>query len=112
MPLALFHCYIEETINLREATAPGVYLYGCHILSLEAVQLRTTGNVDLRAFTARDEVTLAGARIDGQLSLKGSSLTGKHGPALNGPEVASGRATAATPARRQRAETPPRWPAM
>ena len=44
MPLVLFDCYIEETINLREATAPGVYLYGCHILSLEAVQLRTTGS--------------------------------------------------------------------
>ena len=56
MPLVLFDCYIEETINLREATAPGVYLHGCHILSLEAVQLRTTGNVDLSgAFTARDK---------------------------------------------------------
>ena len=85
MPLVLFDCYIEETINLREATAPGVYLHGCHILSLEAVQLRTTGNVDLSgAFTARDKVILAGARIDGQLNLQGSSLTGKHGPALNG----------------------------
>jgi hypothetical protein len=83
-PLRLDDCFFEEPVKLREAQAPMVRLSGCHVPSLDADQLETRNNLVLNeGFTARGGVTLAGARIGGQLVLDGAYLSNPDGPALD-----------------------------
>ena len=83
-PLLLQDCYIDEPVNLDEATAPAVRLLGCRLPGLTASQLRTSGNLSLRhtRFTANSEVNLFGAHIGGTLDLRGVSLSNPGGRAL------------------------------
>ena len=83
-PLLLQDCYIDEPVNLDEATAPAIRLLGCHVPGLTATQLRTSGNLSLRhtRFTANSEVNLFGAHIGGTLDLRGVSLSNPGGRAL------------------------------
>ncbi|MGI8334747.1 hypothetical protein ACRYCC_32755 [Actinomadura scrupuli] len=90
-PLLLHDCYIEDPINLDEATAPAIRLPGCYITSLSAAQLRTTGSLDLsEGFTAKGEVFLAGAHIGGQFLLGGASLSNEQGRALTAHRISVG----------------------
>jgi len=83
-PLLLQDCYLDERVNLDEATAPSIRMPGCHLPTLTAAQLRTTGDLQLNAtkFFANGEVNLLGGHIGGQLILSGASLTNTSGPAL------------------------------
>ncbi|TWP50314.1 hypothetical protein FKR81_21710 [Lentzea tibetensis] len=90
-PLILRNCYVEEEINLRRAEIPHVDLSGSHLWGLDAKQLRTRDDVDLRdVVTAGTEVSLIGARVDGCLLLSGARLSNVNGHTLvaNGIEVA------------------------
>jgi hypothetical protein len=83
-PLLLQDCYIDEPVNLDEATAPAIRLHGCHLPCLTASQLHTSGNLSLRhtKFTTDSEVSLLGAHIGGTLDLRGASLSNPSGRAL------------------------------
>lgn len=74
-PVELRECHFDEPLRLAEAQLGSLRLPGCRLPHLDARQLRTSGNVELNeGFTAR--VDLAGARIDGHLSLDSAHLTG------------------------------------
>src|SRR5207302_3436214 len=62
-PLTLQDCYLEEPINLNEASAPAIRLPGCHLPALNADQLRTTGHLELNGATAHGQISISGARI-------------------------------------------------
>jgi hypothetical protein len=82
-PLLLQDCYLEEPVNLSEASAPAVRLPGCHLPAMNAGQLRTTGSLELNnGATTHGEVSLAGARIGGQIDLSGATLSNPGGRAL------------------------------
>jgi hypothetical protein len=67
-PLELRSCSFEKPVNLRQAQASEVRLPHCHVPRLAADQLETRGSLALtEGFTATGEVSLAGARIGGQL---------------------------------------------
>jgi hypothetical protein len=75
-PLWLSDCEIDQPVNLNEATAPSIRMPGCHLPSLTASQLRSTGDLVLDdKFTARDQIVLRGARIGGKVALSGAQLT-------------------------------------
>jgi hypothetical protein len=82
--LDLRDCSFEQGIKLNEARAPAVRLWGCSAPSLEADQLETRGNLELREFVAYGEVRLRGARIGGRLDLSGAQLANPAGRALDG----------------------------
>jgi adhesin HecA-like repeat protein len=83
-PLLLWGCWFAEPVDLEEAQASFVGLWGCHLPGLSAEQLTTRGNLELhRGFTATGEIALAGAHIGGRLDLRGATLTNPDGPALN-----------------------------
>ncbi|TDC94483.1 hypothetical protein E1161_08115 [Saccharopolyspora aridisoli] len=75
-PVELRECHFDEPVRLAEAQLGSLRLPGCRLPHLDyARQLRTSGAVELNeGFTAR--VDLAGARIDGHLSLDSAHLTG------------------------------------
>src|SRR5207245_720176 len=83
-PLQLQDCYVDESVNLNEATAPSIRLPGCHLPGLTASQLHTVGDLELRRakFTTNSEVSLLGAHIGGALNLRGASLSNPSGRAL------------------------------
>jgi hypothetical protein len=84
-PLLLHDCYIDESVNLDQATAPAIRMPGCYLPGLTAKQLRTTGDLNLMAttFTAPGQVLLDGAHIGGQLDLTMAKLTNPGGRALD-----------------------------
>jgi hypothetical protein len=73
-PLTLQDCYLEEPINLNEASAPAIRLPGCHLPALNADQLRTTGSLELNGATVHGRIWISGARIGGQIYLSGAKL--------------------------------------
>jgi hypothetical protein len=82
-PVLLLDCWFEESVALSEATVPALRLPGCHLPALDAEQLTTRGNVDLRhGFHARGEVNLGGAHLGGSLILDGAILSNPGGRAL------------------------------
>jgi hypothetical protein len=82
-PVLLVGCWFEEPVALSEATVPALRLPGCHLPALDAEQLTTRGNVELRhGFHAHGEVNLGGAYIGGSLILDGAILSNPSGRAL------------------------------
>jgi len=81
-PLLLEDCYIDEPVNLTEATAPSIRMLGCRLPSLTARQLCTTHNLSLDAATFTRGVTLSGAHIGGTLSMVGTKLHSLSGSRL------------------------------
>jgi hypothetical protein len=74
-PLKLQDCYVDEPVNLREATAATIRMPGCHVPALIADQVQTTGDLELNYwFTASEGVSLGRARIGGQLDLSNAKL--------------------------------------
>jgi uncharacterized protein YjbI with pentapeptide repeats len=78
-PLTLESCCFDGAINLRQARAETIRLTGCQLTCLEAAQLETRGNLDLRR-TAASVIGVAGAHIGGQLMFSGASLSGGSWP--------------------------------
>lgn len=88
-PVLLLGCWFDEPVALTEATVPALRLPGCHLPALDAEQLTTRGNVELRhGFQARGEVNLGGAHIGGSLSLDGATLSNPGGRALYADRLA------------------------
>jgi hypothetical protein len=82
-PSLLLGCWFAEPVALTEAIVPALRLPGCHLPALDAEQLATRGNVDLRdGFQGRGEVNLGGAHIGGSLNLDGATLSNPGGRAL------------------------------
>lgn len=82
-PLWLQDCYIEQPVNLNEATALVIRMPGCHVPFLAADELRTSGDLVLSdKFTATGEILLRGARIGGHLNLSGAKITSLSGERL------------------------------
>ena len=72
--IVLQDCGLDEPVNLRQARVPVLRFLGCHMPSLEAVQLEARGNLILDRITATS-VDVRGAQIAGFLSLDGAILT-------------------------------------
>jgi hypothetical protein len=82
-PLELRHCYFEEPVSLQQAQAPAIRLSGCHVSKLAAAELETRDSLVLNeGFTATGEVSLAGARVGGQLYCDNARLHNPDGQAL------------------------------
>lgn len=74
-PVQLRNCFIEEPLDLSEATALSIRLPGCHLSRLAADQLRTAGDLELDdGFTVTKGMSLAGARVGGVLSLRAAHI--------------------------------------
>jgi hypothetical protein len=74
-PLLLEHCWFTEPAVFDDVTALKISLRGCHVPGLSARKLRTTGNLALDdGFTSTAGVSLAGARIGGQLLFNDAHL--------------------------------------
>jgi hypothetical protein len=84
-PLLLDRCFLEHPVSLRDARAQAIRLPGCHVPGIIADQLRAEGSVELNeGFTAAGMISLAGARIGGQLDLSSAAVTGSGGLAVDG----------------------------
>jgi hypothetical protein len=87
--LALLECLVEEEVALREAQLPWLVIRATAISTLFGQGLRVEGSVFLdQGFTSvalGDDcaVSLAGAHIQGTLTLAGARLISKNGPALD-----------------------------
>lgn len=81
--LILEDCYVEEPILLGGTEARTIRLPGCHLWGLEAVQLNTRGDLDLREVTTTGTlIDISSARIGGSLGLSGAVLSRVDGVAL------------------------------
>jgi hypothetical protein len=83
-PVRLRRCRFEEPISLEEASASALRLHGCYLPGLDAQQLITRGNLELRDnCTVRGAVNLGGAHIGGDLRFDGALLCNPGGRALS-----------------------------
>jgi hypothetical protein len=91
--LTLLDCLIEDGVFARQAHLPALAMARCRIgvvgspAELNADHLRLDGHLQLDgcvviAATAGAAVSLRGARVGGQLSLAGTTVTNTDGPAL------------------------------
>lgn len=83
-------CRIDEPVSLRQARAPVIRFLGCHLPSLDTVQLDVRGNLILDGLTATS-VDLRGAQISGFLGLDGAILTDPYGTTLAGGALTVGQ---------------------
>jgi hypothetical protein len=81
MPLVLHRCELAEPLNLDHAKAVLITLSSCRLAAVSAEQLQMRGNFELTDTTAA-VVSLVGARIGGQLVLRGAKLSGGSYPPL------------------------------
>ena len=87
--VVLEDCSFDEPVSLRRARAPVLRWLGCHMPSLEALQLDVRANLILDRLTATS-VDLRGAQIAGFLSLDGAILTNPNGTTLTGGALTVG----------------------
>ena len=83
-------CSFDEPARLRQTRAPVIRLPGCHLPSLEAVQLDVRGNLILDGLVT-SSVDLRGAQIAGFLSLDGAILANPNGITLSGGALTVGQ---------------------
>jgi hypothetical protein len=74
-PLLLQQCALDQPLILADSMAHSVRLYGCHLPGVEGAWLNCAGDLHLRDCRITGVVDLAGAHIDGQLVLSGSTLS-------------------------------------
>lgn len=72
------HCHFDDELRLVEASTKTVRLVACAIPSFSAARLRAEGIVNFHSSTIRDILRLDGARVAGELCLRGATL----GPSL------------------------------
>lgn len=83
-PLLLHACYLDEPVNLDEATTLSIKMTGCLIPGLTGRQLRTKGDLNLSgARLTASYLSLLGAHIGGCLDLRATSLANPGGYALS-----------------------------
>jgi hypothetical protein len=83
-PLLLDRCFLDHPVSLRDSRAQAIRLPGCHVPGIAADQLRTEGSVEFnKGFTATAAISLAGARIGGQLDLSSAVVTDAGGLAVD-----------------------------
>jgi hypothetical protein len=83
-------CSFEETVSLRQTRAPMIRLQGCHLPSLEAVQLDVRGNLILDGLVTIS-IDLRGAQVARVLTLDGAILTNPRGITLSGGALSVGQ---------------------
>jgi len=81
-PLTLRLCYLEQPPNLANATVLALSLQGCHLPGLLLDGVRIDGGAFCEQLTVNGQVRASGARITGQLDLRGATLTNPNGNAL------------------------------
>ena len=85
---ALVRCHFETRIQALNARFQSLNFDGSFLPGLMAQGIEVTGHVFLRSgFTAKGEVSLAGARIAGQLSCIEGSFGNEGGDALNAETI-------------------------
>ena len=87
-PVGLVLCHFTEPVSALQTRLPALVLNGSRLPGLDAQGAQIDGHVFLRAkgetrFEATGAVSLAGARIGGQLSCEGARLAAAGGMALN-----------------------------
>lgn len=86
--LTLASCRVESALNLLNAGLRGLHLSGCVTQTITADNAHFTGSVYLRGDTKVDgEVSLAGARIAGDLQICGATLNPKGPDAVFAPSL-------------------------
>jgi len=85
MPLSLLHCHIAERLTFIQASFPFLILSGSRLVQgLVGDGLRISGDLLCRdGFTAKGAVSLLGAQIGGDVSLRGAKLETTDSPALS-----------------------------
>jgi hypothetical protein len=81
-PLILEDCFLDEELDLTDATAPSVSLTRCWLPGLDGTALRTEGRLILDGSHLR-RLLLVGARIGGELSLQDTVITNPGGRAVD-----------------------------
>jgi hypothetical protein len=81
-PITMEGCFFDAAIDLSEARAAAIRLLRCRLQRLEADQLETRGNLEVRDSNAL-AINLVGAHVGGLLILSGAELIGETGLALN-----------------------------
>lgn len=82
-PLLLLDCHFDDPVNLKETEAISIRIPGCHIPSISARQIRTTGSLELNDSSLHGGLHLVGAHIGGNLELRGTTLSDRETPALD-----------------------------
>jgi hypothetical protein len=86
-PLELVGCWLDHDagpVLLREAKAPAIRLLGCWLpVGLDAGQVTTRGDVDLRRCRVQGAVRLIGGHVGGQLLLSGGKFRNEGGTAVD-----------------------------
>ncbi|MEP5762184.1 MAG: hypothetical protein ABJ327_23310 [Litoreibacter sp.] len=86
--LTLSQCVVHGEINLVNSQMRGLYISGSQIGSIAADNARFEGSVYLRNKTSIDgEISLAGARISGDLQLVDASIHSKRHDAIFAPSL-------------------------
>jgi len=81
--VGLFYCRFDSVPNFSSTRIDTLYLNGSALPGLSADRLRAEGDVFLRGVEATGEIRLGGAKLGGDLSCVGASLTaGESGFAL------------------------------
>jgi hypothetical protein len=80
--LYLERCWLDEVPDLRFAKTQSVVIRGSRLPGLRAAGWQAAGGADLSENRIDGEVSLAGAKMGGGLSLSGASVTNKSGDAL------------------------------
>jgi hypothetical protein len=79
--LELTNCDLD-VINVEQATAPAIYLRGCHFSQLRGTEVHTDHGLSLDASEVSGKVHLVGASIGGALTMDGTKIMNPGGRAL------------------------------
>ncbi len=83
-------CTFDGPIDLYAAELTGWRLARCTLPGLQAANLRVRSELALEHCTVTGPVVLSGARVDGNIDLRGAQLTGSGGDALEASGVQIG----------------------
>lgn len=86
-PLAMNYCFFDSRIKIRSASVPVLELTGSRMQSLDARRVDVAGEILLEDVQASGPIELAGARIGGDLDVRGAKLRSNTGDALNADGV-------------------------
>ncbi len=82
--LLLQNCTLHGQLALRDAKVRGIRLHNAKVDGISGDRLQCDGDISLReGFTATGEIRLTGARIGGDLSISGASLSSSNNTCLN-----------------------------
>lgn len=86
--ITLTNCHVAEPLVLVNAALRGLHISSCHIHGIAADNARFAGSVYLRGDSRCDgEISLAGARIGGDLQLTGAEIESEGQDAVFAPSL-------------------------